>query len=195
MVCKGTVRVLMNRGTFSANKGKGQNIGLNHIWLGSNVIGYNTESLASGAGKQYGKKITPPKSGILASIDIYCANTVDSVQALFGAIANNDGANGGYQFPGRMLTVRGGETSSGFLCANANLNTTPRWVSIPMGAWLEAGQTYWLIARAARSFTAYYTDDTCSDCDYAQNGTWLIDFNSVWAVSNKRWSIRGSFVY
>ena len=184
----------MNRGFYGKSRGKGQQPGLQHTFLGSTTPGYNTETLGAGAYKHYAKKITPPKSGILASVDVLC-QAGSSVQALYAGVANNDGGVGGYQFPGRLISARATETSASVPIVTANLGSTPRWLSIHCGTWLEAGQTYWMILRAGNTFTIYYTDDTGPDCEYAQNGSWFIDFGASWSVSNKRWSIRGSFVY
>jgi len=185
----------MNRGVFGVSRGKGKVIGMQHMWLGAGSPGNLTEALGAGAYKQYARKVVPPKSGFLASIDAYVFAPAGNVQGACAAVLKADDSLGSLPTSAQIISSRGAGTTASVALVALNMNTVPRWLSVHVGTYLQGGQPYWLVFNGGNGLTIAYSDDTSLDASAAGNITWTYESGITYTLQNKRYSIRGSFIY
>jgi hypothetical protein len=161
--------------------------GLTQSYLGKNAAGASTEGFATT--RNLLKKITLATAGMIGSVDVYIKdNGSVGVGALCANVySDNAGA------PARTVAVGTGTM-------NAVLNTlaidsTARWLSFAIGAWLPAGD-YWISIGCVDAGTYLIHYDTGgSDKYYDSSGSWVQDpVTSSVSSTTKDYSIRANIV-
>jgi len=170
--------------------------GVTQEYLGYNVIGVSTEAMA--VSRVYAKKITLAAAGLLTSIEAYVdgGNANDVLGGLAAAVYDDTAGT-----PNRVVAYVQGDDASVLLddTSGAGGNTDPRWLAIPIGKWLTAGD-YWIAyqhGRAAGAETRIYFDGSGSDRTYDPGGAsyWFVDwgFYAPTTTAN-RYSIRANIL-
>ena len=188
----------MNRGLLGLVKGQGSGMGLQRQYLGYNNIGWQTEQQGVNAFKSVFKKITPPKSGLLVSVEGYISGNSANVNE-FKTCVHVDNAG----VPGTILSVIGAETQGSVTCLDAQMDVTPRWFGCPCSVWLQGGQSYWLCAKFGFGTVLYYNSQAAQEVGTAVDlewqgaqETWHRDGSTMtFTLSSKNWCVRAPFVY
>ncbi len=119
-------------------------------------------SFRSPSSTSYWKKITMASAGFLASISVAVKGDGSNEGALAVAVASDTSGS-----PINIIADTGHQRklSDGSMVGNVRLNTTTRFVTVPVGVWLTAGD-YWigaLIFGTAGSLQIAYAAGTGSD--------------------------------
>lgn len=172
--------------------------GLTQAYVGKNAIGASTENVTGR--RIYMKKVTLANACLLTDIEAY----VDSNRAATGGqvdswsaalFADNSGS------PREILQLGFIPPDSSLLLDHTNTSTADgvaRWLGIPMGRWLTAGD-YWLAVytpeNAPTGMRIYYDATVGSDRYYGSGGAWLADagFYTVTTTTND-YSIRANTI-
>ena len=121
-------------GGAPGGSGGGGTASLAQSYVGHNVVGASWD-VAGANNKVYMKQVVLPSDCLVSSIAAYIQHASGSAAAPAVALyADNAGV------PGRLLAYGGPATNVALVA------TTPRWVDVPLGAWVIAG-TYWLAIR------------------------------------------------
>lgn len=105
--------------------------------IGVTYLGYNSIGGSWSGQGQYSewiKKITVPQAGLLSSIDVYIKGNNNNVFGISPGLFDDYGNSPGNLIIGSVLP--GGSYS-------IYLNSEGRWLSLPVGRWLEPGD-YWI---------------------------------------------------
>lgn len=163
--------------------------GLVNTYVGYNTIGGTTDAVSAGTFKFVFKQVTTSNDGLLASIDTYLKGNNTNAQGIRPFVTDdNSGA------PGKIIAMNTAPGSS----YQAWLNTTPRWVAVPIGVWLPAG-TYWFGVSGFSAVTFYY-DGSGGDYTSATNTDSAPDFESgvgsaiTPTNSSRTYSVRGALI-
>lgn len=163
---------------------------LTQAYLGYNTVGGSNEIMT--AGKVYMKKITLAAAGLLADIEVYIDHSATTnVQSLVMYLMDDNAG-----VPDKIIQI------APFLLTNTYYpNTAGRWVGMPMGRWLAAGD-YWIAAmRPASSGTnlRIYYDTSGSDrtmtTGSASSLFWIAD-GSLYTQTNStnKYSMRANLL-
>lgn len=154
--------------------------GITQAYIGYNTIGGSFE--AATVNRQYMKKITVAAGCFLTSIDIYVKGNGSNVIGLLWGLLNDNS--------GTPLNIIGGAAALSTANNVFYLNTTARWVSLPLGIYVAAGD-YWpaILSTSAAMSIAY--DGSGADKYINSGGTWIMDGSqgTITATTNK-YSIR-----
>lgn len=163
----------------------------NLTYIGTNSVGASSDAIAQSAYKQVYKKIILPYSGVLMSVEIYIKGNSSNVQQLGAGVADDNSSA-----PGKIIAISGAhETTTGVLTVSGALNTTSRWLSIPVNKYLTPG-TYWIFVLTGNAATLNY-DTGGSDFTGATAATWsLFELGGGNSPSNssRNYSLRGLFL-
>jgi hypothetical protein len=121
---------------WGAVSGGGGGGGLTQTYVGTNSVGGSTDALTT-ARIWILKQIVLAAAAFIPSVEIYCSgNATNPTFGWYSVLATDNGSSA----PGVLLSVgAGGEAQS----AGIFMDSSYRWVSVPLGAWLAAG-TYWI---------------------------------------------------
>ena len=175
----------LSAGTLAASGGGG----LAQSFLGYNTAGGTWETVTGK--REYMKKVTLGATSTFQSIDAYLRPSTDNVIGMaVGILTDNAGS------PDIIIAASGLRDGEFYLSNSASMPGAGRWVSIPIGATLAAGD-YWLavmvdlnrvdIAKDGSGSDRYFTSSL-----FAISGT----YPSVFTVttSTDKYSIRASIL-
>lgn len=153
---------------------------ITQAYLGYNTIGGSFE--AATANRQYLAKVTVPAACFVTAVEIYGkGNASNVIGLLWGLLSDNAGT------PLNILAEASALSSANNVLY---LNATARWISLPLGIYVAAGD-YWasFLSTSAALSVAY--DGSGADKYINQGGTWLSDGSqgTITATTNK-YSIR-----
>lgn len=110
--------------------------GITQEYLGYNTVGGTAETVT--AYRQFLQKQTFAEGRLVASIDIYCKqSTAANAAGIAGFIYNDVGGK-----PKNMIAIGGDVNQALNLYRVAATTGDARWLSVPLGIWLPAGD-YW----------------------------------------------------
>lgn len=167
---------------------------ITQAYVGYNTVGGTMEAVV--ARRVYMKKVTLANACLLTSVEAYVdgGTLTDQVDSLSGALfADNAGS------PREIIAYCNnvGGTLLPDSINGAGGHQNPRWLAIPIGKWLTAGD-YWLsVAALEASITGLRIakDGSGTDRYYASGGDWWADsgFYSV-TTTTDRYSIRANTI-
>ena len=165
--------------------------GLTQAYVGYNTIGGTTENIVDL--RQYMKKVTLANDCLMTSIGVYMKQvTTNSVIGwTCGVLTDVAGA------PGIVIASQQGNasTNSGFYATNTGVAGSARWLDLPLGAWLVAGD-YWIAVEANPSGTHQVYKDGSGGDRYFTNANLRIS-DSGWTsvtTSTDKYSIRANTI-
>jgi hypothetical protein len=151
--------------------------GITRTTLGTLTDGGSYEDAT---GKAFLKKVTLATDGFLASIMVWAYGNVSYGEGA-GAGLLSDNAGSPYRAITAGLPVY--KDSDGLTLITIGMDTNVRQITIPVGAWLAAGD-YWLVAYfIARAAGKVYIAYAGSGSDKTQNAGWPADV-AIWGTSN-----------
>lgn len=163
--------------------------------LTQSYVGYNTIGGSSTAVTQYRvymKKITLAAAGLLSSIDVYVqSNTNGATPNIECAVWDDVAGN-----PEHVIAFGGnGRSSSGnVLLEQASNVKEPRWLSMPIGIWLEAGD-YWIGFAVSAAVVDIFFDGSGSDRYYTPADLFMSDYGFYSATTTTdKFSMRGNLI-
>lgn len=160
-----------------------------HSYLGYNTVGAGDDASTLTAGRTIAKLISIPADGYISSIGAYVKNDAGNVQGM-GAILFEDNAG----VPGSILALSPTPNIYTLLLTN-----TYRWLHIPIGRWVPAGN-YWIAvySHTTNNHINIAYDTGGSDRYWYPGGgnIWMSDGNGGYAVINStlQYSIRADFL-
>jgi hypothetical protein len=153
--------------------------GLTQAYVGYNTIGASEETLT--ANRQYAKKITVASACFVSSVDMHIKGNGSNVPFLMAFVADDNSST-----IGNIIAVGNTPTGNSYF-----LNTTYRWISVPVGVYLAAGD-YWVGFMGSTVVTIHY-DTGGSDRYMTQGGTWFGDGDRATQTdSTRKYSIRAN---
>lgn len=160
---------------------------LTHSYLGYNTAGGSVEAMTQY--RVFLKKISPGSDGFLASIGAYIQQNADNVVDLSVAVFSDSAGS-----PLRILAYNANPAASIYPAISGS--QTKRWVQVPIGFWVIAGD-YWIAvqsnAPSAHCDLAY--DGSGSDRYYTAAGAWFTDAGHTSVTTGAiKYSIRADFV-
>ena len=161
--------------------------GLNHTYIGYNAAGGSRVVMTGG--RAYMKKVTISTAGVLTSIGCYITHVSPvNVQSLAAWVMSDDAGT-----PDLQIALGAKMPAASFFNADE-----PRWIDMPVGVYLTAGD-YWLCVQRpadAGSDLYIYYDGSGSDKYQAIGGAWSAD-GSQYTITDTtdKYSIRGSLIY
>lgn len=166
------------------------NAGFTHTYLGYNTVGGSSVAMAQY--RTYMKQITVSTAGLLTDIAIHVGHSAaTNLQNLMAYVLSD---NAGAPHLQISLGARTGSVSDGTFF----MTTTARWLSIPIGLYLPAGD-YWLCVQRmddpGTDLMLYY-DGSGADKYQDIAGGWSAD-GSQYTITNttNKYSIRASLIY
>jgi hypothetical protein len=153
-------------------------------------IGYNTAGgsfVGMTAHRVYCKKVTLAGDTQFHSIDAYMRPTTDNITGIHATIlADNSNA------PGGLVAAVGVAINEFYLSSSSSMPGTGRWVSIPMGAFLGAGD-YWITVQMPNANVGIAYDGSGGDKHFTASGFYATSaYPSAWSITTTtdRFSIR-----
>lgn len=172
---------------WRAEAGGGGGGGVTHAYLGYNTAGGSLEAMVQY--RMYCKKVTLSADGLLASIGAYVEDDGATHVASLAVALFDDNSNA----PGKVI---------GYAGISADVTFIPlttygqRWVDMPMGKWLTAGD-YWVGVFGVSNSTALRLayDGSGSDQYFTAGGAWVADatFHTI-TTGSRKYSIRASVI-
>lgn len=168
-------------------------VGPQATYLGYNTVGGSYEAV-SGT-NYYAKQITPTQSGIIMSMGAYIKGD-GTHAATIGTqiVADSSGAPSG-----TVLHATIAPYSSGSAALNTFISSTARWIDIPVGLYVTAGTSYWLVfalgdGGGGGNGAMNIAYDTGSDYKWAPGSTYYIrDASPSYSNNSRKYSFRALF--
>ena len=153
-------------------------------------VGYNTPGgsfVVCTAHRVYCKKITLAADTQFHSIDAYVRPNTDNITGVHVTIlADNSNA------PGGLVAGAGLAINELYLSQSGSMPGTARWVSVPIGAFLAAGD-YWITWQMPNANVAIAFDGSGTDRHFTASGFYATSaYPSAWAITTTtdKFSIR-----
>lgn len=128
--------------------------GITQEYLGYNAIGGTAETVT--VHRQFLQKQTFAEDRLAASIDIYCKqSTAANAAGIAGFIYNDVGGK-----PKNMLAIGGDVNQALNLYRVAATTGDARWLSVPLGIWLPAGDYWYGGAVTSQAVYSFFYDAT-----------------------------------
>lgn len=141
--------------------------------------------------KTFYKRIAIPSDGFLMSVAQYIAGNATNVAVLASGVYE-DAAG---PVPGKLLAANQIGHAGSSQISGLFLSATPRWVTVPIGLWVPAGN-YWiasmLSSTSASILSIYYNSGAGSDRTRLNSGPWLDDSSTSSGTND--YSIYANFV-
>jgi len=159
--------------------------------LAQSFLGYNTIGgtwTATAANRHYVKKVTLATDGLLTSIDIYIRSNADATTLLTPVLTTD--ASG---VPDHLI-IRAAVASTVFQETSSGAQPG-RWVAMPIGAWLTAGD-YWIGFWCSSTGLDIANDGSGSDVFWTSAGQYVSGtyYNSGKTTGSVKYSIRASIL-
>lgn len=186
----GTLSIVGHVATYTPAGGGGGS--LTQAYVGYNTAGGTWESMT--AQRVYAKKITLANDCLLTDIEAYVqGHSSDLVSAL--AVAIYDDASG---TPDNLIQYVAGKDTTALLddTTGAGGVDHPRWLGMPLGRWLVAGD-YWICVAAYTNAGGWQIgkDGSGSDRYYTSGGQWFADWGWYAATTTTdKYSIRANTI-